>query len=91
MARSSTRSLCPTPTTFLSEVGLSEVGGIDNSNQFFVFGFTDADLKAFGDYSFIPQDVAAIPEPSTWAMGIAGFGGLGLLAHCGKRKAPRIA
>jgi hypothetical protein len=29
---------------------------------------------------------AAVPEPSTWAMALAGFAGLGFLAHMRKRK-----
>ena len=34
----------------------------------------------------VSMDVSAIPEPSTWAMGIAGFGLIGLL---GLRKRKR--
>jgi hypothetical protein len=30
--------------------------------------------------------VTAVPEPSTWAMMLAGFGGLGWLAHARRRK-----
>src|SRR6202021_263508 len=53
---------------FLSQVPLSDGTLVDNPNQFFVFGFTDADLAKFGVDEFVPQEVAAIPEPSTWAM-----------------------
>jgi len=35
--------------------------------------------------------IAAIPEPSTWAMMLAGFAGLGLAGWHGSRKAPRAA
>lgn len=42
------------------------------SNQFFVFGFTDADLPGF-----VAQQIAPVPEPSSWTMLIAGFGLLG--------------
>ena len=65
---------------FLSQVPLSDGTLVDNPNQFFVFGFTDADLAKFGVDEFVPQDVAAIPEPSTWAMMIFGFLGLGFIA-----------
>ena len=58
---------------FLSQVPLADGTLVDNPNQFFVFGFTDADLAKFGVDNFDPQDVAAVPEPSTWAMMIFGF------------------
>jgi hypothetical protein len=64
---------------FLSQVPLADGTLVDNPNQFFVFGFTDADLAKFGVDEFDPQDVAAIPEPSTWAMMVLGFLGLGFI------------
>ena len=30
----------------------------------------------------------AVPEPSTWAMALAGFGGLGWLARCARESKP---
>ena len=42
------------------------------TNQFYVFGFTNADLAGF-----TPQAFAAVPEPSTWLSMIAGFGIVG--------------
>jgi hypothetical protein len=65
---------------FLSQVPLADGTLVDNPNQFFVFGFTEADLAKFGVDEFVPQEVAAIPEPSTWAMMILGFLGLGFVA-----------
>jgi hypothetical protein len=65
---------------FLSQVPLSDGTLVDNPNQFFVFGFTDADLAKFGVDNFDPQNVAAIPELSTWASMVLGFLGLGLMA-----------
>jgi hypothetical protein len=59
---------------------LSDGALVDNPNQFFVFSFTDADLAKFGVDDFDPQDVAAVPEPSTWAMMIFGFLGLTFMA-----------
>jgi Esterase-like activity of phytase len=45
-----------------------EAGG----NNFYVFGFQDADLPGF-----IAQQISAVPESSTWAMMVAGFGLMG--------------
>ncbi len=42
------------------------------TNQFYVFGFTDADLPGL-----IPQAIAAVPEPSTWLSMTVGFGIVG--------------
>lgn len=57
-------------------------------NMFYVFGFTDADLAKYGA-SFTPEQIAAVPEASTWAMIITGFFGLGLLASR-RRKQPAL-
>ena len=73
---------------FLSQVPLADGTLVDNPNQFFVFGFTDADLAKFGVDEFVPQEVAAVPEPSTWAMMIFGFLGLGFMAVRRKSAAP---
>jgi hypothetical protein len=62
---------------------LASVGGIDNPNQWFVFGFTDADLARLGA-SYAPQQFAAIPEPQTYALML---GGLGLLGWVVRRRA----
>lgn len=42
------------------------------ANQFFVFGFQDADLPGF-----VAQNIAAVPEPGSWALMIAGLGMVG--------------
>jgi hypothetical protein len=59
---------------------LASVGGIDNPNQWFVFGFTDADLARLGA-SYEPQQFAAIPEPQTYALMLGGLGLLGWVAR----------
>jgi hypothetical protein len=64
---------------------LASVGGIDNPNQWFVFGFTDADLARLGA-SYAPQQFAAIPEPQTYALML---GGLGLLGWVARRRRAR--
>lgn len=51
---------------FLSQVPLADGALVDNPNQFLVFGFTDADLTKFGVDEFVPQEIASIPEPSSW-------------------------
>ncbi len=42
-------------------------------NQFYVFGFTDADLPDFTPQGF----TSAVPEPATWAFLLGGFGLIG--------------
>ena len=51
---------------------LSTVGGLDNPNQYYVFGFTDADL---GSSVFVQQ--AFVPEPASLALFAFGVVGLG--------------
>ena len=58
--------------------------GLVNPNQWFVFGVTDNDLSALGA-SNMPQSVAAIPEPQTWALML---GGLGLVGSLAARRKP---
>jgi len=59
---------------------LGSVGGIDNPNQWFVFGVTDADLAKLGA-SYVPQQIAAVPEPQTYALLLAGLGVVGFVAR----------
>jgi hypothetical protein len=42
---------------------------------------------AQGDFAFVNLTVSAVPEPSTWAMMILGFFGVGFMAY--RRKATR--
>jgi len=49
-------------------------------NKFFVIGFKDADL---GGSVYLPQTVASVPEPETYAMLLAG---IGLLGFMGRRR-----
>jgi hypothetical protein len=45
-------------------------------NNFYVFSFTDADLPGF-----VPQQIAAVPEPESYAMLLAGLGFVGFVWH----------
>lgn len=55
-------------------------------NQFYVFGFTDNDL-----HGLVRQNVAAVPEPASWAMMIGGFGLVGATLRRRMRTAIRFA
>jgi hypothetical protein len=55
--------------------------GTSGPSKVFVYGFKDSDLSGF-----VQQSVAAIPEPGTWAMLLAGFGFLGLALRKRARK-----
>jgi hypothetical protein len=61
---------------------IGNVGGVDNPNQWFVFGVTDADLAKLGA-NYEPQQIAAIPEPKTYALML---GGLGLICWVVRRR-----
>jgi hypothetical protein len=54
-------------------------------NQFYVFGFTDNDLRGL-----VRQHVAAVPEPASWAMMIGGFGLVGATLRRRVRTAVRF-
>lgn len=54
------------------------VPGVAGQNQFYVFGFTDADLANL---------VAPVPEPGSWALMIAGFGLTGMAM---RRRSSRV-
>ena len=55
-------------------------------NQFYVFGFTDADLAGL-----VKQNVAAVPEPASWMMMIGGFGLIGAMRRRQMRTTVRFA
>ena len=55
------------------------VPNVAGPSQFYVIGFVDSDLPGY-----LNEQVAGIPESSTWAMMVLGFAGIGLLA-CRRR------
>lgn len=59
------------------------IPGIAGDNKFFVFRFTDADLAAKGLGTFTNQSIATapVPEPSSWALSLAGLGLVGAVAR----------
>jgi hypothetical protein len=52
------------------------VPGTAGPNQFYVFGFSDADLPGYQ-----AQPIAAVPEPASWAMMVSGFGLVGAMVR----------
>jgi PEP-CTERM motif len=73
------------------------VEGVNNSGQLTGYYSTYSSSTGVADYGFIatpeaadfverPSAIAAAPEPSTWALLLAGFAGLGF---AGRRKARR--
>jgi hypothetical protein len=60
-------------------------GGPDNNGNFTEQGF---DVRTLG---FFTTGVGAVPEPSTWAMMILGFAGVGFMAYRRRKPAAALA
>jgi uncharacterized protein (TIGR03118 family) len=66
-------------------------GSDGNPNTlFFTDGINGEKDGLFGSLTAAPGSLSAVPEPSTWAMMLAGFGGLALLAVRRRRASPAI-
>jgi hypothetical protein len=63
---------------------LATVGGIQNPNQFFVFGVTDADLSALSA-TYEAESFTAVPDSQTSTMLLLGVSCLGLLTLSGRQ------
>lgn len=50
--------------------------GVAGTNQFYVFAFNDSDLA-----NYVPQQIAAVPEPESYAMMLMGLGLAGFVAR----------
>jgi len=61
------------------------VSATAGANQFFVFGFQDSDLPGYVAQQF----AGAVPEPASWAMMMAGIGGIGGLLRRRRSKGVR--
>jgi hypothetical protein len=63
------------------------VGDAANS----VFASVDPTLSVPDGYSiFFSEGISAVPEPSTWAMMILGFAGIGWMAYRRKQNGPAL-
>jgi hypothetical protein len=59
------------------------LGGGNSTYNFYMF--TDA------NWAGIAVAVSAVPEPSTWAMMILGFAGVGFMAYRRRNKSPALS
>ena len=78
-------------------VGFDDIeGSLDEKTIKWAMAFLGDDLyfKSIKDLDFSPAGspvVAAVPEPSTWAMMVLGFCGLGYMAYRRRNSAPHFA
>jgi hypothetical protein len=50
------------------------------------FGITGGNMNGYLGNGYVSINFVAAPEPSTWAMTLTGFAGLGWLGHLRRRK-----
>jgi PEP-CTERM motif len=74
---------------FVNPVGSGPLGSLgafaDPFNRV-LSGLPAAQVNGFTQALEFAPETAAVPEPSTWAMMLAGFAGLSWLAHAHRRK-----
>jgi hypothetical protein len=68
---------------FFGDVALPDGSMVRYDNQFFVFAFDAADL---GGSAFVQQQIAAVPEPESYALILLGLGVIGFVSRS-RRKA----
>jgi hypothetical protein len=82
-------------TVTLSTQGAAETGDAGGSGSFTatvdpIFNITDPNFISYGlDFSPGILNVSAVPEPSTWAMMLLGFAGIGFTA-CRRKAKPAL-
>jgi PEP-CTERM motif len=54
------------------------------TNNYFLFSGSNNDIGPFGNV--VAPDMSSVPEPSTWAMLLLGFAGIGFMTYCRKSK-----
>jgi PEP-CTERM motif len=65
--------------------------GGDNAGTFMIGRVNAGPLVSNGTYTLSGPFIASVPEPSTWAMMILGFAGVGFMAYRPSRKVPVLA
>lgn len=78
----------------LDDITYAGVAANGNSLQMtssFVFFTVQNRIQEFGTFSAVLDVAPAVPEPSTWAMMILGFCGLGFMAYRQKQNGPALS
>jgi hypothetical protein len=88
-----TNTLIAQFTTAPPDAGVfNPVNASFTANQTFAFRIIDGSLAASGnDFAIDNLVLAAVPEPSTWAMMVLGFAGVGFMAYRRKLKPALMA
>jgi hypothetical protein len=68
---------------------LAIFNGSPNAGGYTINPFNQGGTLASGTYTIGAPFTAAVPEPSTWAMMLLGFCGLGFMAYRRKQRGPR--
>jgi hypothetical protein len=69
------------PGVHPTETAILDLGMLSGANSLEIFYADRAHTGAELDVSLSGANVSAVPEPSTWAMMILGFFGLGFVAY----------
>jgi hypothetical protein len=75
----------------ITYAGVAANGDSLQMTSSFVFFMVQNRTREFGAFSAVLDVAPAVPEPSTWAMMIVGFCGLGFMAHRRKQNGPALS
>lgn len=75
------------PGVHSTETSVLDLGGLTGSSSLLIFYADRAQVGAVLDVGLTGATVSAVPEPSTWAMMLLGFCGLGFMAYRNKTRA----